>query len=162
MENILLRNKIPPLSSHLNKSQSNTIKLNDFNYEKIFKRNELRKNNSIDFEELNSSNRPQIVRKFIKSGGEPKKLGNFERFMSNIRSSENIYKDMHLKKSPSLNKNLSEIHSLIKGKRYKNIKLIDSYFFNSNFKNGYMDDYYKIKENNSAIKSQKYKLKPKA
>ena len=37
MENILLRNKIPPLSYHLNKSQSNTIKLNDFNYEKILK-----------------------------------------------------------------------------------------------------------------------------
>ena len=72
MENILLRNKIPPLSYHLNKSQSNTIKLNDFNYEKIFKRNELRKNNSINFEELNRSNRPQIVRKFIKSGGELK------------------------------------------------------------------------------------------
>ena len=54
MENILLRDKIPPLSSHLNKSQSNTIKLNDFDYKKIFKRNELRKNNSIDFEELNS------------------------------------------------------------------------------------------------------------
>ena len=86
MENILLRNKIPPLSSHLNKSQSNIIKLNDFNYEKIFKRNELRKNNSIDFEELNSSNRPQIVHKFIKSDGETKKLGNFGRFMSNIRS----------------------------------------------------------------------------
>ena len=160
MENILLRNKIPPLSSHLNKSQSNTIKLNDFNYEKIFKRNELRKNNSIDFEELNSSNRPQIVRKFIKSGGEPKKLGNFERFMSNIRSSENIYKNMHLRNAPSFNKNLSEIHSIIKRKKYKNIKIIDSFFFNSNFQNNNIDDYTKMKNDSFSYKRKKAKLKP--
>ena len=160
MENILLRNKIPPLSSHLNKSQSNTIKLNDFNYENIFKINELRKNNSIDFEELNSSNRPQIVRKFIKSGGEPKKLGNFERFMSNIRSSENIYKNMHLRNAPSFNKNLSEIHSIIKRKKYKNIKIIDSFFFNSNFQNNNIDDYTKMKNDSFSYKRKKAKLKP--
>ena len=45
------------------------------------------------------------------------------RFMSNIRSSENIYKNMHLRNAPSFNKNLSEIHSLIKRKKYKNIKI---------------------------------------
>ena len=160
MEKGIFRNKIQPLSSYLNKGKNNTIILKNFDDEKIFKRNELKKNNSIDYDDLASEHRFHIIRKLTKSSHITQKLGNFERFMSNIRSSENIYKDMHLKKSPSLNKNLSEIHSLIKGKRYKNIKLIDSYFFNSNFKNGYMDDYYKIKENNSAIKSQKYKLKP--
>ena len=160
MEKGLFKNKIQSLTSYLNKSKHNTIILKNFDDEKIFRRNELKKNNSLDYEDLASEHRFHIFRKLTKSSNITHKLGNFERFMSNIRASENIYKDMLLNKSPSLNKNLSEIRSLIKGKRYKNIKLIDSYFFNSNFKNGYMDDYYKIKENNSAIKSQKYKLKP--
>ena len=160
MKSTLIRNKIPPLSSYLNKSQSNTIKLNDFDYEKIFKRNELKKNNSIDYEDLNSSNRPHIVRKLIKSGRVGQKLGNFERFMSNIRSSENIYKDMYLRNAPSFNKNLSEIHSLIKKKKYKNIKIIDSFFFNANFQNNNLDDYTKMKNESFSYKRKKPKLKP--
>lgn len=160
MENILLRKEIPPLPSHLNKSQSNTIKLNDFDYGKIFKRNELRKNNSIDYEDLNNNIRPRIFRKLIRSSGEHKKLGNFERFMSNIRSSENIYKNMHLRNAPSFNKNLSEIHSLIKKKKYKKIKIVDSFFLNSNFQNSNIDDYTKIKNDSFPYKRKKAKLKP--
>ena len=78
--------------------------------------------------------------------------------MSAIRSSENIYKNMHLRNAPSFNKNLSEIHSLIKRKKYKNIKILKLqtvYFFNSNFQNNNIDDYTKMKNDSITYKSKK-------
>ena len=160
MENILFRNRVQPLSSNLYKVQNNSLIFQNFNDEKISKRNELKKNNSIDYEDLSSSRRARIIRKLTKSNHKIQKLGNFKRFMSNLRSSENIYKNMHLRNAPSFNKNLSEIHSLIKRKKYKNIKIIDSFFFNSNFQDGYMDEYSKIKNDSLPYKSKKSKLKP--
>ena len=160
MENILFRNRVQPLSSDLYKVQNNTLIFQNFNDEKISKRNELKKNNSIDLEDLSNSRRSRIIRRLTKSNQMVKKLGNFKRFMSNLHSSENIYKNMHLRNAPSFNKNLSEIHSLIKRKKYKNIKIIDSFFFNSNFQDGYMDEYSKIKNDSIPYKSKKSKLKP--
>ena len=62
--------------------------------------------------------------------------------MSNIRSSENIYKDMPIRNAPSFHRNLSEIHDMIRGRKYKNIKLLDNIFFNSGFSNDNMDDFH--------------------
>ena len=84
MEKGIFRNKIQPLSSYLNKGKNNTIILKNFDDEKIFKRNELKKNNSIDYDDLASEHRFHIIRKLTKSSHITQKLGNFERFMSNI------------------------------------------------------------------------------
>ena len=154
------RNKIPPLSSLLNQSQNESFIIRKRNDDKINKYSEFTKNSSIDYEDLRHNHRFNLIRKISKSSHMAQKYGNFSRFMSNIRSSENIYKDMNFINAPSFNKNLSSIHQMIKGKRYQNIKLLDSMFFNSGFSNDYLDDFNKIKTNDFSVMNKKNKLRP--
>ena len=155
-----MRNKIPPLSSILNKRQNSSYTLKKEHEEKNYKNSEFTKNSSIDYEDLRHNHKFNMIRKLSKSSHMGQRLGNFAQFMSNIRSAENLYKDIKIKNAPSLNKNLSEIHQLIRGKKYKNIKLIDNMFFNSGLSDDYLDDFSKLRQNDFPFKNKNKKLRP--
>ena len=151
--------KIPPLSFILNKSENNSSILKKQNEVNNDKNSEYIKNISIDYEDLRHNYKFNMIRKLSKSSHMAQRIGNFSKFMSNIRSSENIYKNMDLKNVHSLNKNLSEIHQIIKGKRFKNIKLLDNMFFNSGFSNDNLEDFNMLKKNDMYIKNKNRKLR---
>ena len=151
--------KIPPLSFILNKSENNSSILKKQNEVNNDKNSEYSKNISIDYEDLRHNYKFNMIRKLSKSSHMAQRIGNFSKFMSNIRSSENIYKNMDLKNVHSLNKNLSEIHQIIKGKRFKNIKLLDNMFFNSGFSNDNLEDFNMLKKNDMYIKNKNRKLR---
>ena len=155
-----MRNKIPPLSSYIDKSQNNSFSIKKVTEEKNNKNSEFTKNSSIDYEDLRHNQKFNRIRKLSRSSHMGERVGNFAKFMSNIGSSENIYKDMNIKNAPSFNKNLSEIHQIIKGKKYKNIKQLDSMFFNSGLSNDYLDDFNKFRQNDFPIKNKKHRLRP--
>jgi len=155
-----MRNKIPPLSSYLDKSQNNSFSIKKVTEEINNKNSEFTKNSSIDYEDLRHNQKFNKIRKLSRSSHMGERVGNFAKFMSNIRSSENIYKDMNIMNAPSFNKNLSEIHQIIKGKKYKNIKQLDSMFFNSGLSNDYLDDFNKFRQNDFPIKDKKHRLRP--
>ena len=159
MKKIPIRNKMPPLSSYLKKNKIDSFTNKKINEGRSYKKSEFTKNTSIDNEELFNNNKFNKIRKLPKSSHVEQRLGNFSRFMSNIRSSENIYKDMNLKNIPSFHKNLSEIHQMIKRKRFKNMKLLDVMFFNSGFQNDYFDDFNKFQESDLLGKGEKIKFK---
>ena len=118
----ILENKKPIHSENEeNKSENNSSILKKQNEVNNDKNSEYSKNISIDYEDLRHNYKFNMIRKLSKSSHMAQRIGNFSKFMSNIRSSENIYKNMDLKNAHSLNKNLSEIHQMIKGKRFKNI-----------------------------------------
>ena len=151
--------KIPPLSFILNKSENNSSILKKQNEVNNDKNSEYIKNISIDYEDLRHNYKFNMIRKLSKSSHMAQRIGNFSKFMSNIRSSENIYKNMELKYAHSLNKNLSEIHQIIKGKRFKNIKLLDNMFFNSGFSNDNLEDFNMLKKNDMYFKNKNRKLR---
>ena len=155
-----MRNKIPPLSSYIDKSQNNSFSIKKVTEEINNKNSEFTKNSSIDYEDLRHNQKFNRIRKLSRSSHMGERVGNFSKFMSNIRSSENIYKDMNIMNAPSFNKNLSEIHQIIKGKKYKNIKQLDSMFFNSGLSNDYLDDFNKFRQNDFPIKNKKHRLRP--
>ena len=155
-----MRNKIPPLSSYIDKSQNNSFSIKKVTEEKNNKNSEFTKNSSIDYEDLRHNQKFNRIRKLSRSSHMGERVGNFAKFMSNIRSSENIYKDMNIMNAPSFNKNLSEIHQIIKGKKYKNIKQLDNMFFNSGLSNDYLDDFNKFRQNDFPIKNKKHRLRP--
>ena len=155
-----MRNKIPPLSSYLDKSQNNSFSIKKVTEERNNKNSEFTKNSSIDYEDLRHNQKFNMIRKLSRSSHMGERIGNFSKYMSNIRSSENIYKDMNIMNAPSFNKNFSEIHQIIKGKKYKNIKLLDSMFFNSGFPSDYLDDFNKFKQNDFPFKNKKHRLRP--
>ena len=155
-----MRNKIPPLSSYIDKSQNNSFSIKKVTEEKNNKNSEFTKNSSIDYEDLRHNQKFNRIRKLSRSSHIGERVGNFAKFMSNIRSSENIYKDMNIMNAPSFNKNLSEIHQIIKGKKYKNIKQLDNMFFNSGLSNDYLDDFNKFRQNDFPIKNKKHRLRP--
>ena len=159
MKKIPIRNKMPPLSSYLKKNKIDSFTNKKINEGRSYKKSEFTKNTSIDNEELFNNNKFNKIRKLPKSSHVEQRLGNFSRFMSNIRSSENIYKDMNLKNIPSFHKNLSEIHQMIKRKRFKNMKLLDIMFFNSGLQNDYFDDFNKFQESDLLGKGEKIKFK---
>ena len=159
MKNNIQKIKIPPLSFILNKSENNSSILKKQNEVNNDKNSEYIKNISIDYEDLRHNYKFNMIRKLSKSSHMAQRIGNFSKFMSNIRSSENIYKNMDLKNVHSLNKNLSEIHQIIKGKRFKNIKLLDNMFFNSGFSNDNLEDFNMLKKNDMYIKNKNRKLR---
>ena len=159
MKKIPIRNKMPPLSSYLKKNKIDSFTNKKINEGRSYKKSEFTKNTSIDNEELFNNNKFNKIRKLPKSSHVEQRLGNFSRFMSNIRSSENIYKDMNLKNIPSFHKNLSEIHQMIKRKRFKNMKLLDIMFFNSGLQKDYFDDFNKFQESDLLGKGEKIKFK---
>mgnify|MGYP007069943015 CR=1 FL=1 len=100
-----------------------------------------------------------MIRKLSKSNYSSQKVVKFSKLITNICSSENIYKDATFMNAPSFNKNLSHIHQIIKGKRFKNIKLLDNMFFNSGFSSENMDEFNIIKKGDFSVKIKKPKLK---
>jgi len=159
MKKNLFRNKIFP-SSFLNKSQNESIIFQNFYDEKGFKMNETKNNASIDYEDLRHNYKFNMIRKLSKSNYSSQKVVKFSKLITNICSSENIYKDATFMNAPSFNKNLSHIHQIIKGKRFKNIKLLDNMFFNSGFSSENMDEFNIIKKGDFSVKIKKPKLKP--
>ena len=159
MKKIPIRNKMPPLSSYLKKNKIDSFSTKKMSEARSYKNSEYTKNASIDYGDLHYNNKFNKIRKLPKSSHVEQRLGNFSRFMSNIRSSENIYKDMNLKNIPSFHKNLSEIHQMIKRKRFKNMKLLDIMFFNSGLQKDYFDDFNKFQESDLLGKGEKIKFK---
>ena len=88
------------------------------------------------------------------------RLGDLSKFKNNIRSSENIYKEMNFRNVPPFHKNLSEIRRMIKRKKYKNIKLLDVMFFNSGLSNDYFDDFSKFQKKHFQEKAEISKIRP--
>ena len=164
MDGFLIRNKIPKISSYLIKSQNHSLIFKKITDEKSYKCNsDFKKNSSIDYEDFGYNQKSNFIRKLSKSGHINQRTGNFEKYMSNIRSSENIYKDMPIRNAPSFHRNLSEIHDMIRGRKYKNIKLLDNIFFNSGFSNDNMDDFHdfqQFRKNDVSLRYKKSKLRP--
>ena len=160
MKKNLFRNKIFPLSSFLNKSQNESVIFKNIYEEKGFKINETKNNASIDYEDLHHNYRFNVVRKLSKSNYISQKIVKFSNLITNICSSDNIYKDATFMNAPSFNKNLSHIHQIIKGRRFKNIKLLDNMFFNSGFSSENMDEFNIIKKGDFSVKIKKPKLRP--
>ena len=88
------------------------------------------------------------------------RLGDLSKFKNNIRSTENIYKEMNFRNVPPFHKNLSEIRRMIKRKKYKNIKLLDVMFFNSGLSNDYFDDFSKFQKKHFQEKAEISKIRP--
>ena len=88
------------------------------------------------------------------------RLGDLSRFKNNIRSTENIYKDMNFRNVPPFHKNLSEIRRMIKRKKYKNIKLLDVMFFILFLSNDYFDDFSKFQKKHFQEKAEISKIRP--
>ena len=135
MKKISIRNKIPPLSSYLKKNKIDSFSTKKMSEARSYKNSEYTKNASIDYGDLHYNNKFNMIRKISKSSHMEQRLGDLSKFKNNIRSSENIYKEMNFRNVPPFQKNLSEIRRMIKRKKYKNIKLLDVMFFNSGLSN---------------------------
>ena len=160
MKKISIRNKIPPLSSYLKKNKIDSFSTKKMSEARSYKNSEYTKNASIDYGDLHYNNKFNIIRKISKSSHMEQRLGDLSKFKNNIRSSENIYKDMNFRNVPPFHKNLSEIRRMIKRKKYKNIKLLDVMFFNSGLSNDYFDDFSKFQKKHFQEKAEISKIRP--
>ena len=161
MKKISIRNKIPPLSSsYLKKNKIDSFSTKKMSEARSYKNSEYTKNASIDYGDLHYNNKFNIIRKISKSSHMEQRLGELSKFKNNIRSTENIYKDMNFRNVPPFHKNLSEIRRMIKRKKYKNIKLLDVMFFNSGLSNDYFDDFSKFQKKHFQEKAEISKIRP--
>ena len=160
MKKISIRNKIPPLSSYLKKNKIDSFSSKKMSEAKSYKNSEYTKNASIDYGDLHYNNKFNIIRNISKSSHMEQRLGDLSKFKNNIRSTENIYKDMNFRNVPPFHKNLSEIRRMIKRKKYKNIKLLDVMFFNSGLSNDYFDDFSKFQKKHFQEKAEISKIRP--
>ena len=160
MKKISIRNKIPPLSSYLKKNKIDSFSTKKMSEARSYKNSEYTKNASIDYGDLHYNNKFNMIRKISKSSHMEQRLGDLSKFKNNIRSTENIYKDMNFRNVPPFHKNLSEIRRMIKRKKYKNIKLLDVMFFNSGLSNDYFDDFSKFQKKNFQEKAEISKIRP--
>ena len=160
MKKISIRNKIPPLSSYLKKNKIDSFSTKKMSEARSYKNSEYTKNASIDYGDLHYNNKFNIIRKISKSSHMEQRLGDLSKFKNNIRSTENIYKDMNFRNVPPFHKNLSEIRRMIKRKKYKNIKLLDVMFFNSGLSNDYFDDFSKFQKKHFQEKAEISKIRP--
>ena len=160
MKKISIRNKIPPLSSYLKKNKIDSFSTKKMSEARSYKNSEYTKNASIDYGDLHYNNKFNMIRKISKSSHMEQRLGDLSRFKNNIRSTENIYKDMNFRNVPPFHKNLSEIRRMIKRKKYKNIKLLDVMFFNSGLSNDYFDDFSKFQKKHFQEKAEISKIRP--
>ena len=166
MKNNIIRNIIPNSISYNNNSNINQNQQQFYMYRKIKSpiiknpKNELFRNASLDCNEMH---RPRFNsnRKIAKSSYIKQRMENYSHLMNNMLSYKNIYNNFNFPKVPSFNKNISEIHQIINGKRHKKIKYLDNLFFNSMFSNEYLDDIYKIRKNNILFQHDKNKNKVK-
>ena len=160
MKKISIRNKIPPLSSYLKKNKIDSFSTKKMSEARSYKNSEYTKNASIDYGDLHYNNKFNIIRKISKSSHMEQRLGDLSKFKNNMRSTENIYKDMNFRNVPPFHKNLSEIRRMIKRKKYKNIKLLDVMFFNSGLSNDYFDDFSKFQKKHFQEKAEISKIRP--
>ena len=160
MKKISIRNKIPPLSSYLKKNKIDSFSTKKMSEAKSYKNSEYTKNASIDYGDLHYNNKFNIIRNISKSSHMEQRLGDLSKFKNNMRSTENIYKDMNFRNVPPFHKNLSEIRRMIKRKKYKNIKLLDVMFFNSGLSNDYFDDFSKFQKKHFQEKAEISKIRP--
>ena len=160
MKKISIRNKIPPLSSYLKKNKIDSFSTKKMSEARSYKNSEYTKNASIDYGDLHYNNKFNMIRKISKSSHMEQRLGDLSKFKNNIRSTENIYKDMNFRNVPPFHKNLSEIRRMIKRKKYKNIKLLDVMFFNSGLSNDYFDDFSKFQKKHFQEKAEISKIRP--
>ena len=82
------------------------------------------------------------MRKIPNSSRQNKSIGNYYNFLNKLNAYRNIYSG----RITSLNRNLSDIHLLIKDKKTKNIK--NNLMFNSMSSNDYLDDFKRYKKLN--------------
>ena len=160
MKKISIRNKIPPLSSYLKKNKIDSFSTKKMSEARSYKNSEYTKNASIDYGDLHYNNKFNMIRKISKSSHMEQRLGDLSKFKNNMRSTENIYKDMNFRNVPPFHKNLSEIRRMIKRKKYKNIKLLDVMFFNSGLSNDYFDDFSKFQKKHFQEKAEISKIRP--
>ena len=158
MKKYMNRHKIPPLSSNIYKSQNTSIIPQKNDDEKNKKDREYSKNSSIDYEDLRHNAKFRMLRKISRSGYIARKEGKTSNLITNINSKVNIYKDMNLMNAPSFKRNMSEIHKIIKIKKYKNIRKLDKMFFNSAFSNENLNDFNKLKKSNLLINNRQSNL----
>ena len=160
MKKNLIRNKIFPLSSFFIKSQNDYSIFDKINEEKGLKINEVKNHASIDYEDFRHGHRFNMFRKLSKSNYNREKVGKISNLITNICSSENIYKERSFMHAPSFNKNLSQIHQIIKIKKFTKNKQVENMFFNAGLSNENMDDFNIVKKDNFSVKIKKPKLRP--
>ena len=136
-------NKITPLSSRINKSQRISSILQKINTERN-ERNKIRnKYTSIDNESRFNRKRSSFDGNLISSRSYNNiKLIDYKEFHNNI------YQDINLNSAPSFNDNTLEIHKMIKGRKYNNLKNLYGMYLNSPFPKEYMKE---IRLNNRKI-----------
>ena len=121
-------------------------------------RREIFRNASLDIIDFHRP-RFNIDRKISKSSYIKQRLGKNSNLINKMLLYKNIYNDFSFQKAPSFNKNISEIHQMINGKKRKKIKYLDNLFFNSKFPNENLDDIYLIRKNNILFQREKNREK---
>ena len=136
------RNIIPPLSSRANKSPKISLLLKENNEKNNIESIPSEKYTPINSGKILYKNNLYLMRKIPNSSRQNKSIGNYYNFLNKLNAYRNIYSG----RITSLNRNLSDIHLLIKEKKTKNIK--NNLMFNSMSSNDYLDDFKRYKKLN--------------
>ena len=136
------RNIIPPLSSRANKSPKISLFLKENNEKNNIESIPSEKYTPINSGKILYKNNLYLMRKIPNSSRQNKSIGNYYNFLNKLNAYRNIYSG----RITSLNRNLSDIHLLIKDKKTKNIK--NNLMFNSMSSNDYLDDFKRYKKLN--------------
>ena len=136
------RNIIPPLSSRDNKSPKISLLLKENNEKNNIESIPSEKYTPINSGKILYKNNLYLMRKIPNSSRQNKSIGNYYNFLNKLNAYRNIYSG----RITSLNRNLSDIHLLIKDKKTKNIK--NNLMFNSMSSNDYLDDFKRYKKLN--------------
>lgn len=139
------RNIIPPLSSRANKSPKISLLLKENNEKNNIESIPSEKYTPINSGKILYKNNLYLMRKIPNSSRQNKSIGNYYNFLNKLNAYRNIYSG----RITSLNRNLSDIHLMIKDKKTKNIK--NNLMFNSVSSNNYydyLDDFKRYKKLN--------------
>ena len=136
------RNIMPPLSSRANKSPKISLLLKENNEKNNIESIPSKKYTPINSGKILYKNNLYLMRKIPNSSRQNKSIGNYYNFLNKLNAYRNIYSG----RITSLNRNLSDIHLLIKDKKTKNIK--NNLMFNSMSSNDYLDDFKRYKKLN--------------
>ena len=136
------RNIIHPLSSRANKSPKISLFLKENNEKNNIESIPSEKYTPINSGKILYKNNLYLMRKIPNSSRQNKSIGNYYNFLNKLNAYRNIYSG----RITSLNRNLSDIHLLIKDKKTKNIK--NNLMFNSMSSNDYLDDFKRYKKLN--------------
>ena len=135
-------NIMPPLSSRANKSPKISLFLKENNEKNNIESIPSEKYTPINSGKILYKNNLYLMRKIPNSSRQNKSIGNYYNFLNKLNAYRNIYSG----RITSLNRNLSDIHLLIKDKKTKNIK--NNLMFNSMSSNDYLDDFKRYKKLN--------------